>query len=555
MLPNTLHQHHHLQEDDSSGILQSLQSTAPEPPSPNTLDKHFVFPLEKLPRNTSYPLSMPVHESHIAKTRVAAPIERLPVEIFDQIIPYLAVETPTNGYTPRNRDLASCLLVSRTFYNMTLSTLYARVTFPHSSIFSKFLAHITKYPELGQLVRRLDFAQFTAVGLGRTRKAQFEINNLTQETLLRCLSLTPRLREFLAVESMDMDVNAAVMEKLFFDLPMLQAVDFCGSGITSSFVKDMTAVLSSNNPRMPDVIGLKRVGFHGCNILPPSVFASLVPRLGNVTHLDLTHTAVTDGTLHALPHTARLTHLSLSKCNRLRGPAVVDFIVNHPALKNLIYLNLHFDTSRYRLLSVADVDELLPRLPKSLRSLNLSGAKINSSHIPELRRLAEHLEELSIGGADLTLTQINVLFEKGEEDEQRLRGGPRQSTLRYLDLTGVASVTPVGIILAGSNESLLRRDTFPLQVLELSEKVTDGLKERSVSGNRMGWVVKSDSRRQWYVRRSPGVAAGGDQLAKAIGEDDGSRPWKMGGKWWGARKIGMAEAEPTGLYGYYSYGK
>lgn len=481
----------------------------------------------------------------------------------DQIIPLLAVDTPTNGYSPRNKDLASCLLVSRTFYNMTLPTLYARVMFAHSSIFSKFLAHIRKHPDLGHLVRRLDFSQFTSVGLGRTRKMQMEILNLTATTLLGCLHLTPGLREFLAAESMDMDMDGRVLDKIFFGLPRLDAVDFCGS-TSASFTKDITDVLAASNPRMPAALALSRVGFHGCTTIAPSVLASLLPRLARLTRLDLTHTQVTDGALHALPRSARLTHLSLSRCNRLTGPAVVDFLTHHPATRTLVWLNLHYDVSRYRLLSAADVDDLLPVLPESLRSLNLSGARIGPSHIAQLRRLAAHLEELSIGSADLSLADINGLFCKPDEHDHHhqpranSKSGPpaaHRSSLRYLDLNGVASVTPLNIILAGSNESLLRRETFPLQVLELSEKVTDGLKERSASGRRLGWTVKTDNRRGWYVRTGAGIAPGGDAIVQAIREDDGSRPWKMGGKWWGSRKIGMAESHLAGLYGYYAFGK
>src|SRR5690554_8119115 len=99
------------------------------------------------------------------------------------IIPCLSIDTQTNGYTPRNKDLASCLLVSKTFYEMTLSTLYKRVMFPHSTIYSKFLSHISKYPGLGKLVRGLDFSQFTSIGLGRTKKMQSEIQKLTSTTL------------------------------------------------------------------------------------------------------------------------------------------------------------------------------------------------------------------------------------------------------------------------------------------------------------------------------------------------------------------------------------
>lgn len=170
--------------------------------------------------------------------------------------------------------------------------------FPHSSIFSKFLAHISKYPELGELVRRLDFSQFTSVGLGRTRKMQLEILNLTHTTLLDCLNHTPRLREFLAAESMDMDIDGAVLEKIFFDLPMLEAVDFCGS-TTTSFMKDITGVLSNAHPRMPQVLNLKRVSFHGCATIPTSVYDTIIPRLAHLTHLDLTHTQITNATLNA----------------------------------------------------------------------------------------------------------------------------------------------------------------------------------------------------------------------------------------------------------------
>jgi hypothetical protein len=432
---------------------------------------------------------------------------------------------------------------------MTLSTLYARVMFPHSSIFSKFLAHLNKYPALGELVKRLDFSQFTSVGLGRTRRMNSAILNLTSTTLLNCLNLTPRLREFLAAESMDEDVDARVLNKIFLDLPFLQAVDFCGS-TAQSFVKDITTVLSASNPLMPERLEVKRVGFHGCTTIPSSVFSTIIPRLAFLTHLDLTHTQITDATLHAVQKTARITHLSLSKCNKLKGSAVVDFLINHPAVQSLVYLNLHYDTSRYRLLSTSDVDELLPCLPNTIRSLNLSGAKIDSTHIPHLRRLSTHIEELSIGGADLTLEDISMLFSKGED-----KAKPHQPCVKYLDLTGISSVTPVTLLLAGEDDSLLRRDTFPLQVLELSEKVTDGLNERKVTGTRLGWLVKTQNRRGWYVRDGPGIQPGGDQLDVAIREDDGSRPWKMGGKWWGSRKIGMAHSEVSGIYGYYAFGK
>ncbi|TGZ77339.1 hypothetical protein EX30DRAFT_356407 [Ascodesmis nigricans] len=534
--------------EDHSTTPQSFCICEPSPPSPNTLEKHFCLPLPNSNFNRQMPAAIQSRPTSSQKSY--APFELLPVELFDQIIPRLAVDQPINGYTPRNKDLASCLLVSRTFYRMTLSTLYARVSFPHSTVYSKFLSHINKYPELGRLVKRLDFSQFTSIGLGRTRKMNYEIQKLTSNTLLQCLNLTVYLREFLAAESIEEDVDYQVLEKLFCDLSHLQAVDFCAS-TASPFAKGLTEVLSANNPKLPEMLNLKRVGLHGCSILPPTVFATLLPRLPRLTHLDLTHTQVTDESLLAIPHSARLTHLSISKCNKLHGPAVVDFLLNHPAARNLVYLNIHYDTSRYRLLSTADVDELLPGLPTTLRSLNLNGAKITSDHMPHLRRLATHLEELSLGGADLSMDDLNTLI-RGEPREDD-KPSDHHSTLVYLGLTNVASVTPNAIIFPETC-ALVHPDSFPLQVLEFSDKILDGLKDRPVASKKLGWVVKTQQRRGWYVRANSGTLPGGENYKKALEMDDGQRAWKMGGKWWGTRKVPVAEGEVLGIYGYYAFG-
>ncbi|KAF8472009.1 hypothetical protein BDZ91DRAFT_652985 [Kalaharituber pfeilii] len=481
-----------------------------------------------------------------------APIERLPAEIFDQIMPHLAITTPTNGYTTRNKDLASCLLVSRTFHYHTLATLYSHVSFPHSTIFSKFLSHIQKYPELGELVRRADFSSFTSVGLGRTMRMNFEIQKLTATTLKACLTLTPKLQEFLANESMGMDMDSGVLQKLFCDLPYLQALDFCGM-TDKEFVDGMAKVLVPTNSSLPEKMPIKRIGLHGCTTVHMSSISTLLPRLPFLTHLDLTHMQVTDAMLQTIPHTARLTHLSLSRCNRLKGPAVVDFLIEHPATQNLVYLNLLFETSRYRLLSVNDVDKLLPKLPFSLKSLNLSGAKIVSEHVPLLRRLAKHLEELSIGYADLSVQDVCSILEPGYAEDEENTKDPVKHTLHYLDCTGIASINPAALLYIQTC-NLLLPSSYPLQVIELSEKVISGLKDRPVPGKKVGWRVKDQGRRGWFVRAEAGVHPKGEEVIKKSLADDGDRPWKMGGKWWGNRKTGCAIGEISGIYGYYGFG-
>lgn len=380
----------------------------------------------------------------------------------------------------------------------------------------------------------------------------YEIQKLTATTLRKCLDINPNLREFFASESLDDDMDQRVLGKLFCELPRLQAVDFCAAS-SDIFVSGFVTAVSPNNPLLPDALPIKRLGLHGCTTLPPSVFATLLPRLPYLTHLDLNHTQITDGTLHAIPKTAKLTHLSLSKCNRLKGPAVVDFLANHPSTQGLIYLNLLYDTGRYRLLSTADVDELLPELPKTLLCLNISGAKINSAHVPELRRLAKQLEELSIGNADLSVEDLNLLVEQGDGLDGPVNDRTSRSTIQYLDLTGIASITPSALV-DTTCCSLLLPTSYPLRVIEVGEKIVNGLKERPKSSNRLGWVVKSQHRRAWYVRNKQAIGQN-NQMMKNMMEDDGSRPWKMGGTWWGGRKIGMGFAEISGIYGYYGFGK
>ncbi|KAI9673215.1 MAG: hypothetical protein M1817_003078 [Caeruleum heppii] len=480
-----------------------------------------------------------------------APIERLPSEVLDQIIALLVVDLPPNGYTPRNVDLIACLLASRTLHAATLTTLYNRITLPHSLIFSKFLNRLKHYPALGTLVRRLDFSHFSSVGLGRTRRMNAEIQMLTSATMLECLNLTPRLQEFLVQEHLDDDMDALVLQKIFCDLPLLQAVDFCASS-SSAFRSAFTEVVNSSNLAFPASLGIRRLSLHECTTLPASTFVDLLPRLPHLTHLEVGHTQITDAALHAIPVTARLTHLSLSRCTHVSGESVVDFVANHPAAKDtLVYLNLQADITRYRLLTLSDVDKLLPALPTSLRALNISGAKILAQHVPLLLPLTKHLEELSLGHAELSMDDINGLFvPKSPVDDNGDLSMEEQSwtgpTLHYLDLTGIASVT-AGKLFSNSCV-LLRPMTQPLEVLEIGDKVLSGLREKVTTSRRLGWVVRDLGRRGWYVRE-PAKDLPPSQ------RDSGRRAWKMGAMWWGMRKVPVAWGEVGGLYGHYMFKK
>ncbi|KAL8904637.1 MAG: hypothetical protein Q9207_003125 [Kuettlingeria erythrocarpa] len=479
-----------------------------------------------------------------------SPLEKLPVEILDEIIAQLSIDTQPSGYAPRNVDLISCLLTSRTIHVATINTLYSHITVPHSSIFSKFLTHISKYPGLGTIVKRLDLSHFTSVGLGRSRQGNSEIQNLTSKTLLKCLDLTPAIQEVLLQENLDDDIDENVLGKLFYGLPKLRAVDFCASSskpFAESFTSAVTGLVDS-----PMNLGIRRLGLHECFTLPNSVYETLLPRLPQLTHLDVAHTRITDSALASIAESASLSHLNLGRCTQITGRGVVDFLTTHPAAKNLVFLNLSCDIARYRLLWEADVERLLPALPTTLKSLNLNGAKIRHWHAPLLLPLTKHLEELGIASADLSLQDINSFFRPDAPsssptgqtirvEEQTQPWTP--STLHYLDLSAIPAITQSSLFSASC--ILLSPGTSPLEVIELGDKAISALRECRNTNKRLGWVVKELGRRGWYVRDSH--AAGGNV--------SGRRSWKMGAMWWGMRKCPVAWGEVGGLYGHYMFKK
>ncbi|MCJ1278637.1 hypothetical protein MMC21_006454 [Puttea exsequens] len=484
-----------------------------------------------------------------------APLERLPAEVLDEIISQLAVDVPPAGYGPRNVDLVHCLLTSRTIHVATINTLYNQITLPHSSVFAKFLTHLNEYPGLGTIVRRLDLSHFTSVGLGRSRQSNAEIQNLTSKTMCKLLDLTPAIQEVLLQENLDDDIDRNVLQKLFFGLPKLRAVDFCASA-SQTFVDAFSFALTRFDEAPSTMLGIRRLGLYDCFTLPSSTFENLLPHLPGLTHLDVYHTRITDQALQAIPNTANLSHLNLGRCTQISGEGIVDFLTGHNAAKKLGYLNLACDIAHYRLLEEADVDRLLPTLPSTLRSLNLNGAQITARHIQHLLPLTKHLEELGLACADLSLADVNTLFRPPQQiysansqasNSQHHQQQWQPPTLHYIDLTAIPSITQSSLFnTPAPTNILLTPATLPLEVIELGDKAISSLRECRNTNKRLGWVVKELGRRGWYVR---------DVAAQGGREGKGKRGWKMGAMWWGMRKVPVAWGEVGGLYGHYMFKK
>lgn len=442
----------------------------------------------------------------------------------------------------------SLLLTSKTLHFATLESLYSRITIPHSRIFHKFLTHITAHPPLGTIVRRIDFCHFNPSQLFMSAAERSSARNLTSETLLQCLELTPHLQEFLAQEYIDDDLSADVLRKLFLGLPRIQALDFCGCS-SEKFKQAFSSIVT---PDWPTELSLRRLSMHKCLNLPSAVYETILPRLSKITHLDLAGTRVTDAALAAIPQTARITHLNLAKCKLLSARAVIDFLAKHPAVRELKFLSLSTDARTHQLLDVQDVTELLPILPTTLKSLSLKGSRMHASHIDLLRPLTKHLEELAIGRA-LRLPDVNRLFvpdvpDAGKKDEDSMEVDEEpwvQPALKFIDLSDFWGAELDLPYLFSRDCAILRQQSEPLEVVEVAEDVFKRVSKSQGALKQIGWRTSEVGSRGWLVR---------NQLSGGV-KDDGSRGWKMGAENWGMRKIPVARAEVGGMYGFMMFGR
>ncbi|KAK9798769.1 hypothetical protein SCARD494_02647 [Seiridium cardinale] len=468
-----------------------------------------------------------------------APVERLPLELLGSIIDHLILDIPPNGLSARNVDLMSLLVTSKTLHTATLNALYRNITIPHSRIFRKFLNHISQNEELGTVVRRLDFSHFNPQTLFLTASERATTQNLTPQTLLRCLELTPYLREFLAQEYVDDEISEDVLRKVFFGLERLHAADFTGCS-SPSFKDAMSSMLSSE---WPQSLSIARLSLHKCINLPTEVFSAFLPRLVNLTHLDVAGTRITDDALQSIPSTARLSHLNLAKCKQLTAGGVLEFITNHPAAKELVFLSLAADATSHQLLESDDVTALLPVLPATLRSLSLKGSKMEAAHIDMLRPLTKHLEEFSLGRR-LKINDIERLFRPDENDDDfSMEVDWVPHTLKYIDLSDYTTTELDLNSLLNRRSSILEKYSVPLEVVEIADDVYKRL-AKSPSVEKSGWTVTDFGNRAWLVRKhSPEEGV----------RDSGLRSWKLGASFWGMRKIPMASQEVGGMYGSYMF--
>jgi len=227
---------------------------------------------------------------------------------------------------------------------------------------------------------------------------------------------------------------------------------------------------------------------------------------------------------------------------------VLDFLTNHPAARELVFLSLAADARTDQLFGPEDISQLLPVLPKTLKSLSLKGGKMDESHMELLRPLTKHLEELAIGRG-VTLQQINRLFvpdepeDETEDIEMQVDWVPH--TLKYLDLSDMWSGELDITYMFGNECAILKSFSEPLAVVELAEDIFKRVNKSLPVLEQVGWRTSECGVRGWMVR----------QAAPGLPRDDGRRGWKMGAESWGMRKIPVANVDVGGMYGSFMFGR
>lgn len=357
---------------------------------------------------------------------------------------------------------------------------------------------------------------------------------VTAETITDALLKLPNLKEFLVSEALEDDLGPQVLATLFNKLPFLEAADFCGAS-SDSFLAAMSKLQYTDS-----TCQISRLSFHQCVSLPASVFENLLPRLGELTRLDLTHTHVSARALMSIPATARITHLSLSKCRSIGVKSMISFLTTHPAVASgsLQWLSLQWAD-----LSPDDLSTLLKSLQSSsphLFNLNLYGLPVEKYH---LDFIPHTVEELSLGFASLSVDDLIAAFSS-------------RTNLRYLDLTGNPYITCWTIGEMRLLKGIPSVQTWEFDLTKILLKMTHVRLPNYtivIGQGRRGWIFCGEKNKDaLHVAHCASRAVARCQYV--LGMDIGSTP-----AWDGAsRKIDCSAADfgaglERGIYLYYAY--
>ncbi|EGW33960.1 uncharacterized protein SPAPADRAFT_134589 [Spathaspora passalidarum NRRL Y-27907] len=427
----------------------------------------------------------------------ASPLLSLPLEILYRIIEYVYVDNDISSINSNLEKFANTIpLLSKKFHHLSLCFLYKYTIFNRPHSFDKFLHNLMTNPTIGKYVEFMDFQQFTSIGLGRTGRMNQEIQMVTSRTIAQALQMTPNLREFLASENIQDDMDVIVLDHLFNKLNRIKALDFCGASSEAFATAFETLTIER------DFTSITKISFHDCSNLSSGVFHRLLPRLINLQRLDLNHTSITSSILLEIPKTAKLTHLSLARCSQLTTKDLINFLVSHPAVcrGTLKWLNLQIDSNVISPLSDIYLHYTLKHLnAPQLVYLNLGGMPVNFKTLIILKNKFPQLTSLNISHAQVKPEDLNEYMKDNHN-------------IMYLDITGIKTLTRFNL------PSFLKRSfTANLVAIEFDYRILYELTQgehTKVTAPQTSFVVETappqiwkffdnEGRRAWIYKLSP----------------------------------------------------
>lgn len=302
-----------------------------------------------------------------------------------------------------------CLLTSRTLHMTALPVMYRDVTTYEPLTFSKFVAQVRCYPQLGMLVRSLDLSPI------RSSDPGFDEAKL-MSPLPELLRLTPLLRKIKISPNLKNYIDGFFLRLLFCDLRFVESVDLSEC---SSLNLPWDFLEISREPDFKITNSIIHLSLHGCQNIPSTVFKVLLPHLPSIQTLDVANTQITSEALSSLSPSARLKELDVSHCDLLSGADFVEFLSNHASVKSTLISLKAEVTTEQSILSGEDITKILLHTTSTLRLLNLKNSNMNSTHVPYFRRLVSQLEELHIG-SQMRLQDIEAVFLNEDAESNQL---------------------------------------------------------------------------------------------------------------------------------------
>lgn len=301
--------------------------------------------------------------------------------------------SPEKFYSNLNIFLRSNLTVNKTFYHVCRVLCYRYLNFTTARGFHRLLGTLKANPQLVKLVQVADFEELTSIGLGRTGEMNKSIKNLTNETLWEFLMLSGNyLREFLASEHIQGDLDERIIYFLLKPGTPLSVVDFCGCShddFTKKFTSAVDKLYAGSEVRDFNY-QITSLGLNDCTAISSRTLGRLLTTLPELQKLDLAHTSLNDDVIiHSIPHLKNLTHLSLAMCSQLTPRGIMEFFSYHPAVTDenncstLLWLNLQVNahTSSWNDVQTLFLLKKLCRYGhnKTLQYLNIGGMPLHQS--------------------------------------------------------------------------------------------------------------------------------------------------------------------------------